>query len=104
MMNPTVKAKWIAALRSGEYQQGQYALRTPDNKFCCLGVLCDVVDPTKWGHDYSYSYDGNWDDVLIPSGLSSELGIGFATQDILSKKNDDGYSFNEIAEWVEENL
>lgn len=41
MMNPEVKAKWIAALRSGDYKQTQYHLRD-DYGFCCLGVLCDI--------------------------------------------------------------
>jgi hypothetical protein len=45
-MNPEVKARWVAALRSGEYKQGKGALRL-NNKFCCLGVLCDL-----YGDDY----------------------------------------------------
>jgi hypothetical protein len=40
-MNPEVKAKWVAALRSGEYEQGVEALKAGD-AFCCLGVLCDL--------------------------------------------------------------
>jgi hypothetical protein len=40
-MNSEVKEKWVAALKSGEYKQTQYALH--DNEgFCCLGVLCDL--------------------------------------------------------------
>jgi len=34
--------KWIEALRSGKYKQGEGQL-VGVNKFCCLGVLCDVV-------------------------------------------------------------
>jgi hypothetical protein len=41
-MKPEVKAQWIAALRNGEYQQGQMSL-SKDGKFCCLGVLCDLA-------------------------------------------------------------
>lgn len=33
--------QWVAALRSGEYQQGQGYLNK-QNKFCCLGVVCDL--------------------------------------------------------------
>ena len=40
-MNPTVKAKWVAALRSGEYTQSTGRLKT-EGGFCCLGVLCDL--------------------------------------------------------------
>jgi len=41
-MNPAIKTQWVAALRSGEYQQGRNFLRT-DEGFCCLGVLCDLA-------------------------------------------------------------
>lgn len=34
---------WIAALRSGKYWHGKKALHPSDNKFCCLGVLCEVA-------------------------------------------------------------
>ena len=33
--------RFIAALRSGKYKQGKGRLRQ-DNRFCCLGVACDV--------------------------------------------------------------
>lgn len=41
-MNPKIKAKWVAALRSNEYKQGTRQLRTAGNSFCCLGVLCNL--------------------------------------------------------------
>lgn len=41
-MNQEIKKRWVAALRSGDYKQGTGALRNADNKFCCLGVLCDL--------------------------------------------------------------
>lgn len=40
-MNQEIKAKWIEALRGGEYQQGKGFLKSKEG-FCCLGVLCDV--------------------------------------------------------------
>ena len=40
-MNKKIKAKWVAALRSGQYKQTQNQLRD-GNKFCCLGVLCNI--------------------------------------------------------------
>jgi hypothetical protein len=40
-MNPEVKARWVAALRSGEYQQTRGRLYR-DGAMCCLGVLCDI--------------------------------------------------------------
>ena len=32
----------VKALRSGEYVQGLERLRSEDDKFCCLGVACDI--------------------------------------------------------------
>jgi len=41
-MNEIVKAKWVAALRSGEFQQCKGTLRKGDS-FCCLGVLSELA-------------------------------------------------------------
>ncbi len=42
--------KWIFALRSGNYKQSIGSLRNSHGS-CCLGVGCDVYDPTKWFED-----------------------------------------------------
>src|SRR3990167_9242979 len=46
-MKKSYAMKWIAALRSGKYKQGKGALHQVDrsryHKYCCLGVLCEVV-------------------------------------------------------------
>ena len=41
-MKPEIKQAWVEALRSGEYTQGLQQL-TANNRFCCLGVLCDIA-------------------------------------------------------------
>jgi hypothetical protein len=41
-MDAKIKADWIKALRSGEYEQGMGKLQV-DGKFCCLGVLCELA-------------------------------------------------------------
>lgn len=41
-MKPEIKEMWVKALRSGEYEQGTHQL-VGDNKYCCLGVLCDIA-------------------------------------------------------------
>lgn len=46
-MNKNIKKRWVAALRSGDYQQGRFYLQTIDkhgSRFCCLGVLCDLAE------------------------------------------------------------
>ncbi len=37
-MNPEVKARWVAALRSGEYKQATGVLRRGGKSFCCLAI------------------------------------------------------------------
>ena len=39
-MNDNARA-WVAALRSGKYEQGPGFLKQ-DDKYCCLGVACDI--------------------------------------------------------------
>lgn len=45
-MDATIKAEWIKALRSGEFQQGSGKLVGVSVQgglsFCCLGVLCEI--------------------------------------------------------------
>jgi hypothetical protein len=42
-MNPEIRARWVAALRSGDYAQTTGKLRNNEG-FCCLGVLCDLAE------------------------------------------------------------
>jgi hypothetical protein len=41
-MDAAIKERWLAALRSGEYEQGRGMLEF-NGKFCCLGVLCSLA-------------------------------------------------------------
>jgi hypothetical protein len=60
-MNKTKKAfempkefleKWLKALRSGEYKQGEDLLYNPkEQSYCCLGVAC-VIDTPDIDKDY----------------------------------------------------
>src|SRR6185369_2630794 len=49
-MKKSVKAKWIKALRSGRYKQGNFTLRDKrrsETRYCCLGVLAQIQG-CKW--------------------------------------------------------
>jgi hypothetical protein len=106
-MNPEWKKKWVAALRSDDYEQGQKYLRVYD-KFCCLGVLCDLVDPSRWvspSHTVASVYDGS---ILgLPrlvrdvTGVDEFGTIDYATARNLAEMNDDGFSFGQIADVIE---
>jgi hypothetical protein len=130
-MDLEIKRQWVAALRSGDYRQGQKALSV-NGKYCCLGVLCDLaekagvvssevtrtemisfgdeeVDVTFYGAEGSSSFlpeevvewagtDDGMPSIVKPhpyyddSTLSSALHI----------LNDDGKSFAEIADMIEQ--
>lgn len=108
-MNQDLKTKWVKALRSGIYKQGQMRLRRevgvgelfshrgaqpPKYEYCCLGVLCEVV-----GKPYTGSAGGlSWE-------VSDLAELPWNTQQHLVGINDSGkYSFSQIADWIEENL
>jgi hypothetical protein len=55
-MDKDVKKLWIDALRSGKYQQGKFALNYQD-RFCCLGVLCDLYDQQRCGDTLWYQQE-----------------------------------------------
>lgn len=106
-MKKEIAEKWVEALRSGEYQQGQHRLRTED-KFCCLGVLCDISGLSEWEEreDSTYiSYDSI--EVILPDSVMKWAGIATDNDSLhagtkaLSAYNDSGYSFEQIADIIE---
>jgi hypothetical protein len=110
-MNPEVKAGWIAALRSGKYEQGKSYLHR-GNEYCCLGVLCEItptvegVNPVTIEDDYSrnyfttaYKYNGKFFDSTITYDLAADLGLPVG--DVLNTINhttitEIGYNLMEI--------
>lgn len=113
-MNPEVKAKWVAALRSGEYEQAKGVLRKADS-YCCLGVLCDLSGIDTWAKDVEDMNDWVYDRFFssLPysvrdwAGLDSEdpqVWKDDSTQARLSDLNDSGKTFAEIADIIEREL
>ena len=117
------RAKWVEALRSGNYRQGRFALRPSNSEFCCLGVACDISKQGHWetssnanrGYvippDYSaYNRGSLPTEVMKWLGLDSEMGIfteAIKTKDnhhcaSLTDFNDtQGATFNDIADVIE---
>lgn len=112
------RKKWVEALRSGEYKQGRRYLRNSGNEFCCLGVLCDLIDPERWSSKptygpsnservYGYFDEGyeNPNTAILPESLEDLVGInGVHYAPDLMAMNDYGKNFREIADWIEEKL
>jgi len=127
-MNSEVKAKWLQALRSGEYRQTRCMLRSCNDAFCCLGVLCDIyTDEVEgcWEYD-GYDSDGytminhNKDQhskIDLPACVIEWAGLEDANPQVhlkinddnfafvtLAELNDEGKTFNEIADLIEKQL
>src|SRR5687768_13887360 len=108
--------KLIVALRSGKYEQGYGVLRTFNNKFCCLGVACDISGMGEWrecdtndGWEY---VTGEYADETMPPLPVSQAFFPHETNgnpfikvgdygDYATNANDNGYSFEEIADALE---
>jgi hypothetical protein len=114
-MNPQVKEKWVSALRSGEYQQTQNYLRKEDG-FCCLGVLCDLYGKehnVEWNLAVAEDGDRDYYEFQDKTGripLSVVEWAGFRSPNphicgrSLAELNDNGTTFNEIANLIEKQL
>lgn len=92
------RKKWIAALRSGKYKQGRGILyNKKNNTFCCLGVaaiVCGVkLDELK------SKYSGHLSTHYKP--IAIKLGLKYRKEAELIFRNDDGVSFNTIANDIE---
>lgn len=104
-MNKEWKEKWIDALRSGKYKQGQFLLRNM-NKYCCLGVLCDIHPDVKFtGNRAKHSKDLFYTDGGLSSTFREKMELTLDECRELVRMNDrKGNSFMEIADFIEENL
>jgi hypothetical protein len=125
MLKPEIKEKLITALLSGNYKQGRHTLRTQQDEFCCLGVLCDVIkDDIKgeWNlakslttlvdrHSFTVgdSHRENyppWRAVEFCSENKEETAV-LALESAfgqLADRNDRGETFEQIAEYIKEKL
>lgn len=122
--NPATMRLWIAALRSGKYQQGIGHLATIDNenpqlhRYCCLGVACEVaidngvevpraVAVTVDGALIHYSGHG----VSLPDAVREWLGLpeygpvvitdGGHLMDVVTANDSAGWDFHRIADALE---
>ena len=121
-MNAEKKKLWVDALRSGKYRQGKDALQSSPGHFCCLGVLCDLA---------RLEGIGEWDDKIImgrveptfetasssernylPREVRAWADMAWASPSVtrngfsrpLAVLNDQGISFDEIADIIDEQL
>lgn len=105
-MNAEWKAKWLEALRSGSYQQGKGTLRYK-GEFCCLGVLCDISGMGVWeetGCGFAYQVIEEAERGHLPDVVRRATELEWEMQTRLSGMNDEGWTFQKIADHIEEAL
>ena len=114
-MKKRTAMKWIAALRSGAYNQGSSQLVTVDadenEHFCCLGVLCNLATEDgygEWDGEDFKSESGDRENKVMPWGMELYTGMesrnGTVDDDVcLTVLNDKGLSFTELADIIEKN-
>lgn len=104
-----VKARWLKALRGGyksrQYRQGKEYLRR-DDKFCCLGVLCDLSRLQDWSkaEDAGVMKYGKKAEEMPPPMVYRWAKLDPQAANDLAELNDNGKRFPYIAKWIEENL
>lgn len=123
-MNEDLKEEWIKRLTSGDYEQGQDQLRTMfeddqgqetgEAKYCCLGVLCDVLKDKGLGEwnrrgftpdntvfKVEYESDGYDLEGDLNRPVLAYVGLHDSDQQTLINMNDHHEnSFDEIAEFI----
>jgi hypothetical protein len=102
------RIRWVEALESGKYEQGRKLLRSLDNKFCCLGVACDLFKDEvglKWVKSHtSYTIDCNHGSLpYLVRGHLDFFCVDAAPYE-LAELNDNGASFTELAAVIREKL
>lgn len=124
--SPLQKA-WLAALKSGKFRQTKQRLAERDqyrhNKYCCLGVACEVANRMgvvklvkKEDDDGEISYDN--ESASLPAEMVKALGLNCGAgelyeavedsqervADCLAELNDNlGWSFKKIAAYIKKN-
>ena len=107
------KKQWVEALRSGKYKQGHLSLYSPyKNTYCCLGVACktvDVPDEQMAAHMIPHKDFTNGDKLPAILLTNNDVvrflwNINDGQIDYNEGKWNEGWSFRQIADWIEKNL
>lgn len=122
-IDPKFKKRWIAALKSGKYEQTSHWLfdikligkNKVQHTYCCLGVACQISGAGKFDNNNFFKLNNapkedlifeshNASRILMPFNLARQIGLTRRAQTRLANLNDRGYTFKEIAEWIKRYL
>lgn len=107
-MNKEIKAKWLAALRSGKYVHGKGQLKdvtTGHPKHCCLGVLCEVLLEQRqgsWTVGKRFDFEGDSRLGAIPEKLARLRNLQDATSALI-ELNDNAENYEPAIKYIEDN-
>lgn len=115
--SPKLKKLWVKDLRSGKYTQTKGMLKevfwenkdTQNFAYCCLGVLACRLPNGHWGDEPEYDDNMfymtvNGDKYASDTGLSPEFLPSPVAQYLVKMNDDWERTFEQIADWIEENL
>ena len=131
-MRKDIAKKWVRALRSGKYKQGECYLKQfndrGETEHCCLGVLCELYnDSMRKNHKKTLSTKVieelgincvlfnkkggelprvvmNWAGMNDPTGRYFTTGRYSIENDSLADMNDCGKTFKTISNFIEKNV
>jgi hypothetical protein len=103
-MDAQLKAKWVEALRSGEYTQARYGIGNQATKeLCCLGVAANVLKPSL-----ALECTNDAVDLLnlhgLDGGRDGDMEFTGTVRVLIDMNDTDGKSFAEIADYIEAKL
>lgn len=108
----------VNMLRSGDYVQTVGKLSTFGGRMCATGVACELfrewnnyAEWTKWEGDssrrfslekrFNYLYSSV---IFIPEKVVRWYGVEMEFFSVVLDMNDNGFSFDEIADWIESSV
>lgn len=125
-LNPIEKAEWTKQLRSGSFAQGKRLLKKEEHNefiYCCLGLLCEMNKIPSNEHYtsdkvWAFEFEGNEKQRGLPSEHFMQdkgfldnsasfyydftlFGNLFVIRTSLATLNDEGFTFNQIADVID---
>jgi hypothetical protein len=111
--------RWVKRLRDPLSRQAKQVLRSTEDHaaMCCLGHLCDIVDPDGWGMDIDGEWKFRYESKVLPVSVKERVGLSSVGEYIngglvydwaagnnprqclaLTTANDSGWTLPEIAD------
>ncbi len=108
---------WLNELETTDKKQGRSLLRSITNRYCCLGVACEVLGLQAEKRHWAYSYEGS--EHLLPSSVQNKLMIrvydgrfdesevykhkGLKVYSLVGMNDSCQFTFKDIATFIREN-